>query len=377
MDDMFDLDSPKRQPRFIARSKKGQKGADIPKKRNAGPSKNNGKYEEIGHGFNLKIRTFLIFLSLMVLFGLALLFLRQMEKPQKALSKQTKKVEMGSPQKIQSVCIKPNKPYGRDCLSASVNTIGDSQNRIFFRYQWYKNDVEIPSVNSKELSNAHFRKYDIIKVRVTPIINSIEGKPVTSAGVQIRNSMPYIQSVSIKPDLVYTNVDLTIAVEAEDPDMDEIDFRYQWIKNGTEINGQESTVLQHSFFGKNDEIRIKVVPFDGDDYGNGMLSSSVTVNNSPPRIVSNPPNTLGEGGTYMYEVMAEDIDNDPLTFSLTSNNPPGISIDSQTGLLFWRIPKHLDSELNTIEIIVSDNDGSSASQWFSLSIQFAETQSLI
>jgi hypothetical protein len=108
-----------------------------------------------------------------------------------------------------------------------------------------------------------------------------------------------------------------------------------------------------------------------------MLSSSVTVNNSPPRIVSNPPNILGEGGTYMYEVMAEDIDNDPLTFSLTSNNPPCISIDSQTGLLFWRIPKHLDSELNTIEIIVSDNDGSSASQWFSLSIQFAETQGLI
>lgn len=373
MDDMFDLDSPKRQTRFIARSKKGQKGADIPKNRNARPSKKNGKYVKKSHSFNLKISTILIFVSLMVLFGSALLFLRQMEKPQKALLKQTKKVKMVSPQKIQSVCITPDKPYGRDCLSAKVNTIGGGQNKIFFRYQWYKNDVEIPSVNGKELSNVHFRKYDIIKVQVTPIINSTEGKPVTSAGVQIRNSMPYIQSVSIKPDLVYTDVDLTVTVEAEDPDMDEIDFRYQWIKNGTEINDQESTVLQHSFFGKNDEIRIKVVPFDGDDYGNGMLSGFVTVNNSPPRIVSNPPNTLGEGGTYMYEVMAEDIDNDPLTFSLTSNNPPGISIDSQTGLLFWRIPKHLDSELNTIEIIVSDNDGSSASQWFSLSIQFAET----
>ncbi|MGA1790801.1 MAG: hypothetical protein ACMUIM_04900 [bacterium] len=377
MGDIFDMDSPKRQQRFIARSKKGQKGAGISKDRNAGLSRKKGKHGDIKHGFTLKIRPLWMILFLIVLLGLALLFLRHPEKPQKALAKGIKKIEKSAPPKIQSVYIAPDKPYVQDCLSANVNAIGDGQNRIFFRYEWYKNDFEIQSVNSKNLSNVHFGKGDIIKVRVIPIMNAIEGKPLTSAAVQIRNSIPYIQSVMIKPDLVYTNVDLTVAVEAEDPDMDEVDFRYQWIKNGTEIPGQESADLQPSHFKKNDEIRIKVVPFDGDDYGNGMLSGSVIVNNSPPRIVSNPPSILGEDGTYMYEVVAEDIDNDPLIFSLTSNNPPGISIDSQTGLLFWKIPSHLDSELNRIEIIVSDDDGSEASQWFSLNIQFAVTKSLI
>jgi len=377
MGDMFDTDSSKRQQRFIARTKKGQKEAGISKGGNAGLSKKKVKPGNIKHGFTLKIRPLWMVFSLLLLLGLAFLFLRHPEKPQKSLSEGIKKIEMSVQPKVQSVYITPDKPYAQDSLSSNVNAIGDGQSRIFFRYEWYKNDMEIQSVNSKDLSNVHFRKDDIIKVRVTPIMNAIEGKSLTSAAVQIRNSIPYIKSVTIKPDLVYTNIDLTATVEAEDPDADEVNFRYQWIKNGTEITGQESTLLEHSHFEKNDEIRIKVIPFDGDDYGDAILSGSVIVNNSPPRIVSNPPSILGEDGTYTYEVMAEDIDNDPLTFSLTSNNPPGISIDSQTGLLFWRIPNHLDSELNRIEIIVSDDDGSEASQWFSLNIQFTVTQSLI
>ena len=101
-----------------------------------------------------------------------------------------------------------------------------------------------------------------------------------------------------------------------------------------------------------------------------MISSSVLVNNSPPNIISHPPSTFDENGRFVYKVLAKDIDNDPLTFSLSSNNPPGVKIDSKSGLLLWKIPKNLEPGPNRIEIIVADQDGSQASQWFTLNIQF-------
>jgi len=70
------------------------------------------------------------------------------------------------------------------------------------------------------------------------------------------------------------------------------------------------------------------------------------------------------------KVIAKDVDNDSLTFSLSSRNPPGATIDPKTGLLLWKIPNDLEPGPNRIEIIVSDQHGSEASQWFTLNIQF-------
>jgi hypothetical protein len=180
--------------------------------------------------------------------------------------------------------------------------------------------------------------------------------------------------VFIQPQIVYTNTDLTVDVHATDPDEELISFNYQWIKNGIEIQGEFSEHLDHSNFVKGDQIQISVSPFDRYDHGISMLSSVVVVNNSPPQIISQPPSSLNENGIFAYKVLAKDIDDDPLTFSLSANNPPGITIDSKSGSLLWKIPNDIKHLANRIEIIVKDNDRSETSQWFTLHIQFTENQ---
>ncbi|MFN7876966.1 MAG: putative Ig domain-containing protein, partial [Pirellula sp.] len=59
--------------------------------------------------------------------------------------------------------------------------------------------------------------------------------------------------------------------------------------------------------------------------------------NSAPKIVSKPTEIHSVYSPYKYRVLAADVDNDPLVFSLV-NAPLGMAIDSQTGMITWTTP---------------------------------------
>ena len=68
--------------------------------------------------------------------------------------------------------------------------------------------------------------------------------------------------------------------------------------------------------------------------------------------------------TYLYQVGAEDVDQDRLTFSLVSG-PDGLSIDAQTGLIQWTPDAGQDGSAD-VEIAVSDSLGASVSQAYTI-----------
>jgi hypothetical protein len=91
------------------------------------------------------------------------------------------------------------------------------------------------------------------------------------------------------------------------------------------------------------------------------------ISNGPPLILSSPPTSI-EKTTYIYQVRANDPDDDPITFTLKSG-PKGMEIDKKTGFIKWEIRKE-DVGTHSIEIEASDDAGAKSTQRYSLTINF-------
>jgi hypothetical protein len=98
-----------------------------------------------------------------------------------------------------------------------------------------------------------------------------------------------------------------------------------------------------------------------------LLRNRNPLSNSPPLILSSPPTSV-EKTTYIYQVRANDPDNDPIAFTLKSS-PKGMEMDKNTGLIRWEIRKE-DKGTHSVEIEVSDDSGAKSIQRYTLTIDF-------
>ncbi|NEQ95699.1 MAG: hypothetical protein F6K30_03040 [Cyanothece sp. SIO2G6] len=105
--------------------------------------------------------------------------------------------------------------------------------------------------------------------------------------------------------------------------------------------------------------------------GNGgvdLQSFQVTVgNNSAPVITSRPIGPTIANQPYTYDVDAEDVDSDILTYSLLAN-PGNVTIDPVTGVLSWTPTDSDVGNNNFIRVQVADGQGGIDTQSFSLPV---------
>ncbi|WP_396019822.1 putative Ig domain-containing protein [Anabaena sp. FACHB-83] len=87
--------------------------------------------------------------------------------------------------------------------------------------------------------------------------------------------------------------------------------------------------------------------------------------NAPPAIVSNPVTKAALNQQYTYNVVANDPENDALTFSL-GRAPAGMSIDSN-GTVRWT-PQASQGASQTVEVIVTDSQGNATIQTFNIEV---------
>ncbi len=99
-----------------------------------------------------------------------------------------------------------------------------------------------------------------------------------------------------------------------------------------------------------------------------MVSQNMIIPNAPPRIVSTPPEF--RGGVYTYQVVAEDVDGDPLAYALAAA-PPGMTINAGTGLITWNIDEK-NAGSYPVEVIAQDPGGLKASQKYTLTVTMSE-----
>ena len=273
------------------------------------------------------------------------------------------KSQTNSPPVITSVTISPNNPNKESELSLFIQSHDPDGDSMTYHYQWMKNDEEIPMGNSKTLEGGNFRKGDFIQVKVTPSDGKEKGKAFLSDPVKILNSTPMIQEVRMEPKVAYANDNLKVSVTGSDADGDFVYYTYQWEKDGVILSEERKEILERGRIKRGDSIIVTVTPDDREAVGMPKKSETVIISNSPPIIVSSPPTSV-QGETYIYQVKANDPDDDSTSFTLKSG-PKGMEIDKSTGLIRWEIRKE-DKGSHLIEIEASDNEGGRSFQRFTL-----------
>lgn len=266
--------------------------------------------------------------------------------------------------RVRSIWIEPENPTSFSNLKATVEVRGDPDARL--GYQWLKNDKPIPGAIRNTLAKKHFHRGDFISLQVWVVQPGSSKIPVTSDVVVIGNTPPAVEWVAIGPAPPTSTAELKAVASGKDLDGDPISFTYEWIVNGEAVVGPEGPSLPSGYFRRGDEVQVAAIPFDGTDWGLPNTSIQVTIQNSPPMIVSKPPAQLEEGSTYHYEVKAEDRDGDTLSYSLQGKPPEGMVIDSQTGVVKWQVVIPAEPVTYEYEVVVVDPQGGKSVQKITL-----------
>jgi hypothetical protein len=296
-----------------------------------------------------------------VLIGLAIIGCS--EQPDQSKEQATSDSEGLSTGKIHSVSILPENPTPEKPLEVYLFMGGDKPERLSF--QWIRNGSPVPGAIDRLFPRKSFQKGDFVSVQVHAKWSGGKNETAESETVVIGNSAPYVQSVSFEPAVAGTNDDLKAVVSGSDRDEDRVDFFYAWSVNGDPIGDQDGPVLPSTYYQRDDEVEVAVTPTDGTDFGKTVRGHN-KIANTPPEIVSAPPETIMTQGIYTYAVQAQDADGDPIRFSLGGDTPEGMTIDSRTGLVKWQV-KLPDEEISyEFEVLAEDSEGETYSQTVTL-----------
>ncbi len=298
---------------------------------------------------------------LLFLMGMTLSCDEQPEQPAADLQSKT-----NSPPVITSITISPARPTKESELGLYIQSHAPDRNPVTYRYQWIKNDEEIPGEDASTLKCESLKKGDLIRVKVIPSDGKVDGNPFLSDPVKIFSMPPVVEEVYIEPKVAYVNCELKAVVKVSDPDGDSVHYLYRWEKNGTALSGEDTAVLQPDRLKKGDSVAVTVTPTDGESPGRAKKSEARIIANSPPIIISSPPSNLS-GNIYTYRVKAEDPDHDPIIFALKTA-PKGMKIDKETGLIQWEVSK-ADQGDHSIEIEATDPEGAKSFQRYTLTIE--------
>ncbi|UCG70029.1 MAG: right-handed parallel beta-helix repeat-containing protein [Thermoplasmata archaeon] len=179
--------------------------------------------------------------------------------------------------------------------------------------------------------------------------------------VSLENTAPTASNVIINPIYPTTISDLTLSYQYTDPENDpEGSTQILWYIDGIYNNSFDNMmVINSGFTSKGQTWFCEVIPHDGTVYGIGMISTPVSIQNTPPEVSNviileaNPRSSDNLHVDYTYF----DIDDDPETWSLRK-----WMVDNGTGWVYSGVDSMELSSIYTKEgdkwrCLVSPGDG--------------------
>ena len=186
-------------------------------------------------------------------------------------------------------------------------------------------------------------------------ILSVLGRPVISASV--------IQSSPVLSTVIGSQYDYDVV--ATDANNDPISFTLIQAPIGMSINAALGTIRWTPGADQvgDDDVLVEVTDADGASTTQAF-TLRVSRAGGPPIIKSTPTTEVNVGGSFLYSVVAEDAEGDPLTYRLLTA-PDGATINETTGEISWT-PTAGQIGQQTIVIEVSDGIGGAATQGFAI-----------
>ncbi len=185
--------------------------------------------------------------------------------------------------------------------------------------------------------------------QITIIVNDgeYEDKQEFTISVTPVNDEPLITSAPITnatEDVLYS-----YQVKAEDPEGEALIYSLTNAPEGMVIS-KDGLITWTPGEGVLSSGEVIVLVSDYELVADQEFSVSVLAVNDAPVITSKAITEVDAGDEYTYQIVAEDVESDPLTYSL-SNAPAGMEI-SMTGLITWTPPEGVVS--GEVSVVVSD-----------------------
>jgi hypothetical protein len=266
------------------------------------------------------------------------------------------------PPVIQSARITPNPLALNQPISVKVDAVDPDGDLITYRHQWRINGQSIASQSHGTLSSSAIKRGDRLSVDVTPFDGTVEGLPIRVEST-VGNALPEITQLILEPAEVRMGTSVKAEVIGTDADQDPIEYRFRWWRNNSEVADGDLHELDTAGFAKGDTIVVEVTPSDPTSKGKSKISKPIMILNSAPTITSAPPTKIDKG-RFIYAVVANDPDGDPLTYALEVA-PSGMKIDKGTGRIEWSLTGKLAGN-HKVRVTATDDEQGKAFQEFDL-----------
>jgi hypothetical protein len=139
--------------------------------------------------------------------------------------------------------------------------------------------------------------------------SSSDTLPQSSQGA---NRPPLIKAAKITQAAVAPGNQLTLEIDAEDPDRDSVNFEFQWYADGAPLPGQISPALSPSVGKRGQQIFVEIIPRDATSKGQPFRTASISLGNTPPKVtaVTLAPLNPKPGDQVEVRIEASDFDLD-------------------------------------------------------------------
>lgn len=248
-----------------------------------------------------------------------------------------------------TVRVIPSTPSRLDPPKAVIAATTNPPHSPYF-VSWRINGKEV--AGGERLAPEQFTKGDRVQAVVKWNAGAGE-KQAVSREVIVGNSPPTLGDVKLDPLAPVAGGTVRVVAVANDLDGDKVSFRYRWYLDEKEIP-ETGDVLSLKGVRKGSWVYARVETRDDSGIGPWKYSTKCMVVNSPPVVRSTLPLSDQDDRKFVYHIVAEDPDGDPLTYTL-EKGPPGMVLNGQT--LEWQVPQEYIGRNVAIVVKIADGYG--------------------
>ena len=264
---------------------------------------------------------------------------------------------------LSSISITPNTALNTSsALTCSVSVADADLESLTPTYTWKKGSIVLGTGASLTLTPTMVQPQDTVECMAS-VTDGYGATAELSTTVDIGNTDPVIDSVSISPSTAYNDSILNCGVVSSDADNQSLTTTYTWTNSttGSLLGTSASLILDASVASRNDVIVCQATVSDTTS-GSATSSASQTLGNRAPvaPTVTLTPSTAYADSTLTCAASGTDLDGDSLSFGYAWTINGGLTIATTETLS----ATFAAGETVTCTVTPSDGilDGSSSSQ---------------